>query len=30
MRRERYLKTGAGREWLKKKLNGRSGSAEAD
>ena len=30
MRREKYLKSGSGREWLRAKLNGRAGPAQAD
>ena len=30
MQRERFLKSGQGREWLKKMLNGRAGPPQAD
>ena len=30
MRRERFLKSGVGREWLKEQLSGRAGPPEAD
>ena len=30
VRRERFLKSGQGREWLKKELNGRAAPPEAD
>ncbi|MCE2499886.1 MAG: GIY-YIG nuclease family protein [Dehalococcoidia bacterium] len=30
MQRERFLKSGVGREWLKRELDGRAGPPEAD